>query len=341
MQFSFRRSATVVAALALSVTLAACSGSDEPEATPDPTPTAAATTAAPTPTPTPTPTPEPEPTTINDLAEIQIDGDFEQPVTVTVPAPMQVEETLTEVLVDGSGATVPENAQVRVHYTGVNGRTGEVFDSSWSRGEEPTTFRLDQVVTGFAKGLTGQQVGSRVVIAMTGEDGYDSMGGNPPLIEVGDTLVFVVDIIETQLPGPSGETVEPATGLPTVSGDADAPEVSIPDSEPPAELVVQTLIKGEGAEIAASDTIIADYQLLSWSTGEVLDESYGANPASGQVSRLIQGWAQGIPGQTVGSRVLLVIPPELAFGDSGDPDLGIEGGDTLVYVVDLLMATAE
>ena len=66
------------------------------------------------------------------------------------------------------------------------------------------------MVPGFSKGLTGQKQGSRVLIAMPGTDGYDSSGGNPQAgIEVGDTLIFVVDIVAVPLEGPEGDEGRP------------------------------------------------------------------------------------------------------------------------------------
>ena len=56
---------------------------------------------------------------------------------------------------------------------------------------------------------------------------------------------------------------------------------------------------------------------------------------SGQV---IAGWNQGLAGQRVGSRVLLVVPPRLGYGKAGNPP-AITGKDTLVFVVDILAAT--
>ena len=52
---------------------------------------------------------------------------------------------------------------------------------------------------------------------------------------------------------------------------------------------------------------------------------------------LIDGWVQGLQGVTVGSRVLLVIPSELGYGDGGNGT--IPGGATLVFVVDVLAAS--
>jgi len=113
---------------------------------------------------------------------------------ITVPAPWAISSTQTKVLRGSSNPqVVGENSRVIVNYVGVNGRTGAVFDSSFQRGRE-ATFSLEKVITGFRNGITGQKVGSRVLIGMTGADGYAQ--GNPQAgIQAGDSLLFVVDII--------------------------------------------------------------------------------------------------------------------------------------------------
>lgn len=52
---------------------------------------------------------------------------------------------------------------------------------------------------------------------------------------------------------------------------------------------------------------------------------------------VIQGWDKGLEGQKVGSRVELVIPPDLGYGAQGQGD--IKPNATLVFVVDILKAT--
>ena len=51
---------------------------------------------------------------------------------------------------------------------------------------------------------------------------------------------------------------------------------------------------------------------------------------------VIRGWDDGLVGQRVGSRVLLSIPSELGYGERGVPQAGIKGGDTLVFVTEIL-----
>ena len=156
---------------------------------------------------------------------------------------------------------------------------------------------------------------------------------------MGDTLVFVVDIVDVQLSEPSGTAVEPAAGLPTVTGALDKPDITIPKSDPPKKLVVQPLIKGDGKKVGANDTITFAYRWEIWEDGRLVEESYGQKPGSSPLSGLVAGLQKGLTGQTVGSRVLLVIPPDQGYPD-GNAQPKIEKGETLVMVVDLLFTQA-
>ena len=258
---------------------------------------------------------------------------------MTFKAPWGIDKTRSKVLSQGKGATVRKTGTVEVNYQGVNGRTGKVFDESFSR-KQSIAFPLNQVIPGFQKGLEGQKVGSRVLIAMPGKDGYDSAGGSPQAgIQKGDTLIFVVDVVATTLSGPEGKTVAPKAGLPKVSDSGGKPDISAPKGNPPSKLQVAPLIQGTGKAVAASDNVTVHYRAVSWKTGKVVDDNYGKEPETGPLAQLIPGWQQGLKGQKVGSRVELVVPPELAYPDGNDKPK-IAKGDTLVYVVDILFAAA-
>jgi peptidylprolyl isomerase len=147
-----------------------------------------------------------------------------------------------------------------------------------------------------------------VLIAMPGSDGYDASGGSPQAgIEVGDTLIFVVDIIATTLTGPEGTDVPPKAGLPTVKeGAKGVPEVTIPKSAPPKTLVVQPLIKGSGPKVAANDLVTFNYAWYTWD-GKLVETSYGSQPGSIELAKLLPGMRKGLVNQTVGSRMLLIL----------------------------------
>lgn len=172
---------------------------------------------------------------------------------------------------------------------------------------------------------------------MPGTDGYDASGGSPQAgIEVGDTLLFVVDIVAAPLEGPEGTKVDPVKGLPTVTDKDGVPEVTMPKTDPPTELTVQPIIKGDGAKVAETDTITFNYRWYTWD-GQLLEDSYGGEPQQYQVSGLLPGMAKGLVGQTVGSRVLLIVPPADGYPD-GNATPKIDEGTTLVLVVDVLFA---
>lgn len=318
-------------ALSLSL-LAACGDEGDPAASASPSAPASASPSAST-----SPSASASPVKASDnLDAIKVTGAYGKEPKVSFTAPWAIDKTRTKVLSEGDGPTIQEGATVTVDYYGVNGRTGKKFDDSFSRGE-PATFSLAQVVPGFSKGLTGQKQGSRVLIAMPGPDGYDASGGSPQAgIEVGDTLLFVVDIVAAPLEGPEGTTVEPAKGLPTVTDSDGVPEVTMPKTDPPSKLTVQPLIKGKGAEVTDADTITFNYRWYTWD-GKLLEDSYSSGAQTYPLSGLLPGMTKGLAGQTVGSRVLLIVPPEDGYPD-GNATPKIDEGTTLVLVVDLLFA---
>ncbi len=325
----------LVLALSGSLFLAACGSDDDAsgDASASPAPSASAS-ASPSPSAKPSKVP-----TSDDFAKVSVKGGYGSNPKVKIDAPYAIDKTRTKVLEDSDGPVVKAGQTVEVNYYGVNGRTGKKFDESFSGGQ-PVAFPLDQVVPGFSKGLTGQKKGSRVLIAMPGSDGYDASGGNAQAgIELGDTLVFVVDLVDVQLSEPAGKKVAAKAGLPTVSGPLDKPEITIPKADPPKKLVVQPLIKGDGKKVGATDTITFAYRWEVWEDGRLVEQSYGQKPGSSALPGLVAGLQEGLVGQTVGSRVLLVIPPDKGYPD-GNADPKIAKGETLVMVVDLLFTQA-
>jgi peptidylprolyl isomerase len=116
------------------------------------------------------------------------------------------------------------------------------------------------------------------------------------------------------------------------------PSVSIPSTNPPADLVIEDLTVGSGKEATKGTTVEVHYVGVAWSTGKQFDASWDRNEAfefrlgAGQV---IAGWDQGVTGMKVGGRRSLTIPAHLGYGNQGAGGV-IKGGETLVFVVDLL-----
>lgn len=98
------------------------------------------------------------------------------------------------VLKEGSGRRPSIDDQVVVHYEG-RLTTGEVFDSSYKRGE-PAEFRLKQVIPGWTEGLQLMKVGGKIRLIIPPQLGYGAGGtrGIPP----NAVLVFEVELIEVK-----------------------------------------------------------------------------------------------------------------------------------------------
>lgn len=122
----------------------------------------------------------------------------------------------------------------------------------------------------------------------------------------------------------------------TVEGNVgESATISIPAGfEAPTELVVEDVVEGEGDEVPAFATVTVHY-LGVFLDGTEFDSSFSrGQPATFPLDQVIAGWTTGIPGMQIGGRRLLVIPPELAYGEQGRP--GIPPDSPLVFVVDLL-----
>lgn len=270
------------------------------------------------------------------------DGD---PV-VTVDGELAVDETVRRVVVEGDGTVAADGASASFHFVGLNGRTGERFDGT--RPGEPATVSLDPaaVLPGIYRSLVGVPSGSQVVAAISPDDGFGPQGGFADLgVEVDDTIIFVFDVVDVSIPldRAAGTSVEPAAGLPIVTlADDGKPTITLPDGDPPGELIGQVLIEGDGPPVEAGQSLTAHYTGITWPRGEQFDSSWdNGAPAAFDigVGGVVAGWDETLVGQPVGSQLLLIIPPDKGYGAEGRPDAGIQGTDTLVFVVDILAAS--
>ncbi len=183
----------LVPAAATALLLAGCSSNDDTTATDSPqTSDVAAETTCPT-AEAPADA-KPEWTVDGTTGSVAIVGQTDTTAPrITVTTPFVVDKTEVKTLSEGSGEVVDETSTVAVCYVGVNGRTGETFDSAYERGE-PATFPASGVVPGFKQALVGQKAGSSVAVVITSQDGYAD--GNPGAgIKKGDTLVFALKIL--------------------------------------------------------------------------------------------------------------------------------------------------
>jgi FKBP-type peptidyl-prolyl cis-trans isomerase FklB len=100
-------------------------------------------------------------------------------------------------------------------------------------------------------------------------------------------------------------------------------------------LQYEVLVEGDGAIPTADDQVSVNYR-GSLVDGTEFDSSFKrGQPATFRVGGVIAGWTEALQLMKEGSKLKLVIPPELAYGDRGAPPV-IGPGSTLVFEVELL-----
>lgn len=272
-----------------------------------------------------------------------------EPTVAVADPPYAVDETTVQVIDQGTGdVEVEDGTRVQAQYVVINGRTGKTVESSWTGGQQAPSFDVSdgKLIPGLYKGLLGQQEGSRVAIAATAADAFGDAGLPDAGVEGGDTILFVIDIdeVSTVLPMAQGTEKEAPAGVPTLETNADGVPTgfSADDStdEAPSELVVAPVIVGDGPKLENGQTVTVQYLGQLYPDGDIFDQSWTTGtPFDFQLGTggVIRGWDQGLVGQTVGSRVVLVIPPDLAYGAAGSPP-SIPGDSTLIFSVDILAA---
>jgi peptidylprolyl isomerase len=115
------------------------------------------------------------------------------------------------------------------------------------------------------------------------------------------------------------------------------PEIVTPEGASPTNLVIKDIVKGKGRKAKAGDQLTMQYVGVSWSTGEQFDASWDRGepfPFQLGAGMVIPGWDQGMVGMRKGGRRLLIIPPDLGYGEAGAGG-AIGPNETLIFAVDL------
>lgn len=315
----------MTAVIALSVTLAACSGDEAAPSATDTTSPDASVVVDVCATPS------------GDLSDaVSVEGDAGAEPTVEFDEGLDPAETERTIVSEGDGAELPSGGSASVAYAIYNGTTGEKIEAyGYNEGETEAVFAADvtQLIPGLAKTIGCVTEGSRVVSVIPAVEGFGEEGNADIGVGAGESLVAVIDVLSV-LPSRADGVDQPAPeGLPTVTlADDGAPTVEIPATDPPTEFQLGVLKKGDGEVVPAGATVTVQYHGVSWDTGEVFDQSWGSGPTSFSLTSVVPGFTQAIEGQTVGSQVIAVLPPDLAYGGT-DSELADQ---TLVFVIDIL-----
>lgn len=261
---------------------------------------------------------------------VKVSGDFGKDVTAKFDTPVGAKDLERTIVDKGDGDLTAVGDDVNAQITIFNGSTGE---STFS---EPGTIALGDpsYIPAFVAGIECVPVGSRVVTVVPAASIFEGAGNEQFGIAAGDDVVVVTDVIDKVVAAtPADWTTDPAEV--TFNGDA-APVLTLPQTGPPAELLLKVLEPGDGAVVAAGDNVTLNYQGTSWNTGEIFDQSYGKEPATFPTTGVIEGFGAALVDQKVGTKLVVSIPPKYAYGEEG---AGAElSGQTLVFVIEILDA---
>jgi peptidylprolyl isomerase len=252
--------------------------------------------------------------------------------TVTFPAGIDSKIIETKVLSKGTGPAITGSQFIDFEFVQGSGATGVVTAHSKFDGTDEQSQYLGGK-TNLCGALAGVTEGSRVALVVPSS----IMSAGQAVASAG---VFIFEIKKVYLPHAVGDEQANQNGMPTViRATTGQPTIRFSNASAPTKLQVATLIKGWGPKVAANknEKVTIHYTGWVWSSHIKFDSSWDNKvPAQFALASgsLIPGMVQGLDGQTVGSQVLLVIPPSLAYKSQAMQS--IPANSTLVFVVDIL-----
>ncbi|GGB35901.1 hypothetical protein GCM10011492_28240 [Flexivirga endophytica] len=261
--------------------------------------------------------------------------------------PFQVNKTTIDVKSAGSGEAVKDSDLADVSYVAVNGRTGKTLADTFANAAGPMYLKDPTQFPGLVKAIKGKKVGTTETVAIPPKEAFGSAGNSQLGVTRKDSIVFYLKINDARPNIATGATVAPKAGMPTVkwNGVTKPATITMPNTAAPKKLQSANLINGSGPTVKKGQTLTALYTGVIWTkgkAGKVFDSTgntgrYGV-PASFPIGagKVIPGWDKALVGKKVGDRVEIVIPPADGYGKTGNPQGGIKGTDTLVFVVDIV-----
>lgn len=245
-------------------------------------------------------------------------------------------ETTSQTIREGSGATSAVGDGVIYHATLIRSEDGELVDSSWADGRPHNlqSVGTGTEISGVDQYLVGVQAGEVLRLDVPADEAY---GDTPPTelntVRAGDALTFVIEVMAV---------------VPTLSPD-DAPlNISVEPSLDATEVTTEDVVVGDGKVVEEGDVVVIAILIARGDNEVVLFNSWHQqnplviplDPALmvGTETATLPGVFEGLQGATVGSRRVITMPPSEAWGDDGNPALGLPPDTDVIVVADILAA---
>ncbi len=265
---------------------------------------------------------------------------------IDFPTPLSVTSAQSAVLTTGEGERIDAGETVDMQATLLDATTGEVLGAtSYSPEGEPIRRAAGSGLDVIADAVQCATVGSRIAVVNTWTEFYgDAEAAAAQGVDPEASVVLVLDLEASYLGRATGAPQLGAEGVPAVVTTPEGvPGVTIPNSDPSTDLIAHTLVLGSGAPLEAGDPAVLHYTGIVWESGDIFDSSWERGvPATFPIvsfeddpAGIVPGLAQALEGKTVGSQVVVVIPPALGYPE-GQAPATIPAGSTMVFVVDIL-----
>lgn len=278
---------------------------------------------------------------------VQVEGDFGTQLTLASDAPGSVEtaqRTVVESGLKGDTGEIDPTVPTFTSLTVFDGADGSVLEFSQTDLNEGGGF-ADWV----GQTLNCASGGDRVVVVAPKQEVLGEENAEPE-----ESIIIVSDLYVPEYAQAEGTELDLPGGVPEVEIAADGePTITVPDDvEVPSSLQVHTMLEGDGETIGVGDMVFVHYRGVILRTGEEFDSSWSrgaltkfpaASPEEaaelGIQSGVIGGFRDALVGQTVGSRVMSIVPAEDGgYGGENLVGMGHQEDDVMVFVLDILGA---
>ncbi|HWJ11468.1 MAG TPA: FKBP-type peptidyl-prolyl cis-trans isomerase [Nocardioides sp.] len=295
---------------------------------------------------------------------VSVSGDVGESPEIDWKGTLAAGDVETKVVSEGDGDEIAEDDVVLLNFTIANGYTHKVNYTTYLD-EDEHDYNVGSLVKVGAKTepqsvadvLTkplvdelepGTKVGTRIALTIGSDKLLEDYLGNSTVqqamasMDIGneDGLLIVADV--TALAGPAGAAqTAPAWAPKIVEKDGLPGSLDFTGAPAPSgDLMVASLIKGDGPVVKSGQKILASYLGQIPAGKKPFDESYSTGRGleavvGGDAATVVKGWSEGLVGLPVGSRVLLQIPPKLGYGNKAQGE-DIPANSTLYFIVDIL-----
>jgi peptidylprolyl isomerase len=275
---------------------------------------------------------------------VSVSGAFGQPPVVEFPTPFVGRDASTATVIPGSGDIIESGSYVDFEATLSAGLDQTVIQATeyGANGAPSQLIPIEAGTNALSDAFLCHRAGERFVLTGTTGDIFGDQG--PIGVNPNDTMVVVFDVMGVYPHSASGLPQFAQDGMPAVTTAPDGrPGIAVPNTAPPTELRISTLTNGYGEAVAEGQTVVVHYTGVVWG-GAVFDSTWDMNRPASLIAQsfidmnsigVVPGFAKAVIGQTVGSRVLVVIPPSEGY-PAGQEPTSIPANATMIFVIDIL-----